>query len=99
MIPNRPTIIAAQPTVVRQPGLDSEPQSARVWPQPTLAPPQPSGGAQPPVMAMAQMPGPAMRYPQPAPVALNNGAIPPTPDRLNELPAVGDGIRPLPPVQ
>ncbi|HEY2148195.1 MAG TPA: hypothetical protein VGH32_09675 [Pirellulales bacterium] len=48
---------------------------------------------------MAQMSGPTMRYPQHAPAATDSGAVPPSPDRLNELPSAGDAMRPLPPVQ
>jgi hypothetical protein len=50
-------------------------------------------------MAVAQVTSPMMRYPQHAQVSIDNGAIPPTPDRLNELSPAGDAIRPLPPVQ
>jgi Tfp pilus assembly protein PilF len=88
VIPGRPTIVAAQPT-----------QAMAGWPRPTLAPPQQSDAGQQQMMAMAQTTGPAMRYPQHAPVAVDNGAIPPSPDRISELPAAGDGMRPLPPVQ
>jgi len=96
--PSRPTIVSAQPSYASQPMLDSQTQPARGWPQPTLAPPQPNDAGQQ-MMAMAQVSGPAMRYPQHAPIDADNGAVPPSPDRLNELPAVNGGMRPLPPVQ
>jgi Flp pilus assembly protein TadD len=87
VIPSRPTIVAAQPT-----------QTMAAWSQPTVAPQLGDAGQQQ-MMAMAQVSGPSMRYPQHAAAPVDNGAIPPSPDRLNELPAAGDGIRPLPPVQ
>jgi Tfp pilus assembly protein PilF len=99
IIPNRPTIVSAQPTYARQPAFDSQSGAIQRWPQPTLAPPQQPDAGQQPMIAMAQMSGPTMRYPQHAPAATDSGAVPPSPDRLNELPSAGDAMRPLPPVQ
>jgi Tfp pilus assembly protein PilF len=82
----------SQPALARQQPTVAPYRPTVVSPQPTLAPPQPT-------IAVAQLPNVGVRYPQHAPVAVAEGAIPPSPDRLNELPAVGDGLRPLPPVQ
>jgi Tfp pilus assembly protein PilF len=82
----------SQPALARQQPTVAPYRPMVVSPQPTLAPPQPT-------IAVAQLPNVGVRYPQHAPVAVAEGAIPPSPDRLNELPGVGDGLRPLPPVQ
>jgi Tfp pilus assembly protein PilF len=88
----QPSLVPQQQPVGLQQPTFAQPQPRFAPPQPTLAPPRPQ-------VSLAQLPNPGMRYPQHAPVAVADGAIPPSPDRLYEVPAVGDGLRPLPPVQ
>jgi tetratricopeptide (TPR) repeat protein len=63
--------------------------TAGIAPQPTFAPTQ----------ATSAQPSSGMRYPQHAiAAASNDGALPPSPDAVSELPPAIEGLRALPPV-
>jgi tetratricopeptide (TPR) repeat protein len=62
--------------------------------------PSPPTIVMPPAASAPQAPNLGMRYPEHAPSAEPvEGPIPPSPERLNELPRAVTGLRPLPPVQ
>ena len=62
--------------------------------------PSPPTIVMPPAASAPQAPKLGMRYPEHAPSAESvGGPIPPSPERLNELPSAVAGLRPLPPVQ
>lgn len=102
--PATPTLALRQPSFAsQQPTL--APRLAALPPEPTMAPPQPALAPPtnlPPSQSMVAMNSApeGMRYPQRAPVSnFGQGEVPPTPDRLNEMPSSPDNVRPLPPLQ
>ena len=89
----------AQPPLASQQPTFAPPQPEFAQSQPRFAQPQPTFARSQQTVALAQLPNAGMRYPQHAPVAVTAGAVPPSPDRIYEMPAAADGLRPLPPVQ
>ncbi len=90
----QPTLAPPRPAGPRLAALPPQPMNDPiVASQPTLAPQQP-------LLAMNGPANQSMRYPQgPRPANSMQGAIPPSPDRLNEMPSSADNVRPLPPLQ
>ena len=89
----------AQPTMTSQQPTFAPPQAELAQPESRFAQQQPTFARSQQTVALAQAPNAGMRYPQHAPVTVTEGAVPPSPDRLYELPAAAEGLRPLPPVQ
>jgi Tfp pilus assembly protein PilF len=95
----RQSAVGGQPATYPGASIYVASRSDKDAPNEVFAPSPPTIVA-PPAAPAPQAPNLGVRYPQPGPAPeAAQAAVPPSPERLNELPRPSDALRPLPPVQ